>query len=99
VSSIEESAFAKTKLTLAPSPFENSAQLKFTTTTQGLVRLSVYDVKGSLVETLFKRRLPAGEQTVNIDAQNYPSGIIIFHLQRGADVKVKQVYISQTFIE
>ncbi len=88
ISSTEESAFAKTQLTLAPSPFANQAQLRFTTKTKGLVRLSVYDVNGSLVETLFERRLPAGEQTVNVNTRQYPSGVIIFHLQRGAEVKV-----------
>ncbi len=88
ISGTEESAFAKTQLTLAPSPFNNQAQLRFTTKTKGLVRLSVYDVNGSLVETLFERRLPAGDQTVNVDTRQYPTGVIIFHLQRGSEVKV-----------
>jgi len=48
----------------------------------------VYDVNGSLVETLFERRLPKGEQTVNLNTRDYPKGVIIFHLQRGAEVKV-----------
>ncbi|MFK8056463.1 MAG: DUF1501 domain-containing protein [Saprospiraceae bacterium] len=88
ISSVDASAFAKTQLTLAPSPFSDNAQLQFTTKSKGLVRMSVYDVNGSLVETLFERRLPAGEQTVNVNTSNYPKGVIIFHLQRGAEVKV-----------
>jgi len=88
VSGVEESAFAKTQLTLAPSPFDHNAQLQFTTKSKGLVRLSVYDVNGSLVETLFERRLPAGDQTVNVNTRSYPKGVIIVHLQRGAEVKV-----------
>jgi len=88
VSSINESAFAKTQLTLSPSPFADNAQLQFTTASKGLVRLSVYDVNGSLIETLFERRLPKGEQVVNVNTRNYPKGVVIFHLQRGAEVKV-----------
>lgn len=88
VSGIVESAFAKTQLTLSPSPFTDNAQLSFTTSSKGLVRLSVYDVNGSLIETLFERRLPKGAQMVNVHTRNYPKGVVIFHLQRGAEVKV-----------
>ena len=88
ISSTEESAFAKTALALAPSPFDGRANLQFETATAGTVRLSVYDVQGSLIETLFERRLPAGPQSVNVDTSHYPTGVVIFHLQRGSEVKV-----------
>ena len=87
-SSTLEAAFAKTEIAAAPSPFSEHTQLRFTTARRGRVRVSVYDGQGRLVETLFERRLPAGEQVVNVNTSAYPAGPVVFHLQEGDAVRV-----------
>ena len=87
-SSTQEAAFAKTEIAAAPSPFSEHTQLRFTTARRGRVRVSVYDGQGRLIETLFERRLPAGEQVVNVDTSGYPAGPVVFHLQEGDAVRV-----------
>ena len=76
------------QLTAAPSAFTDRLSISFTLARAGRVSLAAYDVQGSYLETLFDRRLPAGEQTVNVDASSYPKGVIIFRLQEGDAVRV-----------
>ncbi len=77
-----------TRLLAAPSPFTTFVKLQFATHATAKVSMSAYDVKGGLVETLFERKLPAGEQTVTVDTSTYPSGVIVFRLQEGSRVRV-----------
>ena len=89
VSDLGAAPAAQTDLAVAPSPFGDHARLSFETAASGRVRLEAYDVKGGLVETLFERRLPAGEQTVTVDASRYPAGVIVFRLtEPGGRVRV-----------
>ena len=87
-SNTQETAFAKTRLDAHPNPFADHTRLRFTTARRGTVRVTAYDGLGRVVETLFERRLPAGEQSVNVDTSAYPSGSIVFHLQQGDAVRV-----------
>ena len=88
VSDTQETAFAKTRLDATPSPFTTHTRLRFATARRGTVRVSAYDGRGRLLETLFERRLPAGEQDVLVDTSDYPAGPVIFHLQQDDAVRV-----------
>ena len=83
-------AYDPTALTLsaAPSLFEQRLRIDFATTRSGRVSLTAYDVQGAVVERLFDRRLPAGEQAVHVDASAYPRGVIVFRLREGDVVRV-----------
>ncbi len=73
---------------LAPSHFSHHTDIEFTTSAPGKVTLAAFDVQGRLLETLFERRLPAGEQRVGVNTSRYPKGVVTFRLQRAADVHV-----------
>ncbi len=75
-------------LSASPSAFHDRLSIDFTLARAGRVSLSAYDVQGSRVEELFDRRLPTGEQRINVDASAYPKGVIIFRLQEGDAVRV-----------
>ena len=83
-----EAAFAKTQMSVGPNPFTDTTRVRFATAKRGTVRLSVFDVRGRLVETLFERRLPAGDQEVTVDTSAYEAGVVVFHLQMGSAVRV-----------
>ena len=87
-SDTREAAFAKTRIAAAPSPFTERTRLRFTTARRGRVRVSAFDGRGRLIETLLERRLPAGAQVVNVDTSDYPAGPVVFRLQEGDAVRV-----------
>ena len=75
-------------LTAAPSVYESRLRLDFETARAGRVTLEAYDMEGRVIETLFSKRLPAGEQSVNVDAGAYPRGVVVFRLREGDAVRV-----------
>ena len=85
-----EAGFA---LSVAPNPFQDRTRVTFTLEESDRVRLVAYDGLGAPLETLFDRRLPAGEHSVGVDAGAYPAGRIIFRLEgtarHGARAAVK----------
>ena len=79
--------YADSAIALAPSAFAEGVEVRFATSYRGAVRLDVIDAGGSVVEVLFERRLPAGPQTVRVDASGYPRGVLFFRLLEGASVR------------
>ncbi len=75
-------------LSAAPNPFQNQVQIHFRTAKAGRVDLTAYDMRGAVVEQLFDRRLPAGEQQVSVDTSSYPAGVINFRLRENGRVRV-----------
>ena len=75
-------------LQAAPNPFRDYVRLTFKTQRAGRVELVAYDMRGGVVELLFDRRLPAGEQTVTVDTSGYPTGVINFRLRENGRVRV-----------
>ena len=71
-----------------PSVFSATTTVTFTTLADARVELEAYDVTGRRLETLFSRKLPAGEHTVTVLTSAYPPGVVVFRLREGAQVKV-----------
>ncbi len=63
-----------------PNPFNPSTNISFVLPDAGAVKVSVYDIKGSLIEVLTDRTLQAGEHTITFDARNLASGTYIYRL-------------------
>ncbi len=74
-----------------PNPFNPETEIRFQTTDNRLVRLSVYDVLGRHVATLVDDLVPAGEHTARWDASDVPSGVYLFRLdvrgERGVEFR------------
>ena len=88
VSDVEALPYAGSSLTLAPAVFAQATRVRFATAHAGMVRLDVITSGGAVIETLFERRLPAGEQSVRVDCSGYPRGVLFFRLREGASVRV-----------
>ena len=72
----------------APNPFNPSTTIRFTLSAAGHARLTVFDVSGRRVATLFDRVAAAGEQRVDwtgLDSRGNPvaSGIYYYKLDVG----------------
>lgn len=73
-----------------PNPFNPETTIHFTLVETGKVRLSIYDIKGRLVNTLINNTLAEGVQTVNWQGNDkqgrkVSSGVYFYRLERAGE--------------
>ena len=66
-----------------PNPFNPSATISFDIPEISTVELNVYDVKGSLIETLLKDTMKPGKHRYTWEPQGLPSGVYLVKLKAG----------------
>ncbi len=64
-----------------PNPFNSATTISFILDKAGWVQLSIYNVNGQLIETIFKDVLQAGPHTQRWQASGVPSGVYISKLE------------------
>jgi len=74
-----------------PNPFNPSTQIRFTLQSSHVTRLTVYDVLGREVATLVDGPMAAGSHTVNFDASNLTSGVYVYKLEAGGEVRTRRM--------
>ncbi len=68
-------------LTVFPNPFNPATEISFDLPTSSEVMLTVFDVRGRLVETLVDAHLQTGSHHVRFDASDLSSGIYFCRLE------------------
>ncbi len=63
-----------------PNPFNTETSISFSLSVPGHVNLDIYDILGRKVTTLVSQYKPAGEYTINWQAENYVTGIYMARL-------------------
>jgi len=63
-----------------PNPFNPSTKINFALPERTFAEIRIYDIKGSLVETLFSKELSAGSYSAEWNAEKYPSGVYFYSL-------------------
>ena len=72
---------SKHKLNCSPDSSNPSASIKFTVETRGYTKLSVFDLKGQEIATLFSGNAePGKEYTTRVDAANLINGVYFYKL-------------------
>ena len=66
-----------------PNPFNPTSSLRFELPESGLVKVDVFSVTGQFITTLNSGFLPAGINSVVVDASSWSSGIYIYTLNFG----------------
>lgn len=61
-----------------PNPFNSQTKIRFDISEKALVKVIVYDAKGSEMDILVNEILSAGTYSINFDAGSYPSGIYYY---------------------
>lgn len=89
VSGVTDAAPAPTPLRVFPNPFNPRTTIAFATREPTAVRLTIHDVRGRVVRTLFDGRIGAGEQAVSWDGRDdagraVASGVYFARLAAGA---------------
>ena len=80
----------RASLSAAPNPFQGTATVRFTTATAQDVTVSVYDVTGRQVATLFAGAVAADQEVAaSLDGAQLPAGVYVIRAT-GADLNLTQ---------
>ena len=77
-----------------PNPFNRTTEIKYNLVKSSDVTLTVHNMVGQKVATLFTGLKAAGTHTVNFDAANLTSGVYFYTLSAG-DVKRSKMMMLQ----
>ena len=66
-----------------PNPFNPVTTISYALPKPALVRISVYDINGRIVETLVNEMKSAGYYSVKWNAEKYSSGIYFYQIDAG----------------
>lgn len=76
-----------------PNPFNPSTKISFSILEPGFTNLSVYNLLGQKVTQLVNERLASGTYTVNLSAENLPSGVYFYRIESGKYSQIKKMQI------
>jgi hypothetical protein len=74
-----------------PNPFNTATNISFEIPESGIIDISVYNLLGRKVTTLFSGLKKAGRHSVTWDAAGYSSGIYFYKLTAGDKVFTKRM--------
>lgn len=78
-----------------PNPFNATTTLDYSLPESAEVILSIYDILGRRVDTLFEGKRDAGKYTVTWDASEFPSGVYFARLEAGESTEtIKMVLLK-----
>jgi hypothetical protein len=78
-----------------PNPFNPTTKIEFALPQSALTRIVMYDVLGREIQTLVNKELEAGYYEINIDAENFPSGVYFYRIQSGNFVQTKKMILMK----
>lgn len=76
-----------------PNPFNPTTTIAFNVPQAAQVKLSIYAITGQLVKTLIDNRMPAGNHTVTLNAENLASGVYIYTMNADGFVSSKKMML------
>ncbi|MGB3341561.1 MAG: T9SS type A sorting domain-containing protein [bacterium] len=81
IEEISDNQSAMGVVNLAPNPSHGSARLSFVVMNEGLVKVSVFDATGRVVDNLVNEVKPAGEYSLNINSADLASGVYFVQIE------------------
>ncbi len=74
-----------------PNPFNANARISVTMPAAGLLRVDLYDILGRRVLRLADSPVPAGRQSLRVNASTLPSGSYFIHAEANGQTRTKRV--------
>jgi flagellar hook assembly protein FlgD len=78
-----------------PNPFNPVTTISYSIDKSQKVRITIYNTRGRVIETLVNEFKPAGEHSVDFDGANLPSGLYIAKLQTGSTIKTNKMLLMK----
>ena len=78
-----------------PNPFNPTTTISFEIPTASHVRLAIFDILGRKVKVLLDRKMSAGKHQVKLEANNLPSGLLVYRLQADNFCAAKKMLLIQ----
>ena len=76
-----------------PNPFNHETIIKFDLSLQEFVNLTVYDIRGRVIENLLNQKMHAGQHVVAFDASSLPSGVYLYKLSSSSLSMVRKMML------
>ncbi len=76
-----------------PNPFNPSTSISFSLPSQENVKLDIYNAMGELVETLASETYPAGNHSIDFNANNLSSGVYFYTLRTSDFIKTNKMLL------
>ncbi|MFA5832890.1 MAG: alpha/beta hydrolase-fold protein [Bacteroidota bacterium] len=76
-----------------PNPFNLSTAIEFFIPKDDIVSLSIYDVLGRKVNTLFDQKLLSGKHTYHLYADQFASGVYFYRLKTQQHIQTKKMIL------
>lgn len=84
-----------TQLTIFPNPTDNETNIKIVVEEKGDVKLSIYDVRGQLIEVLVNKILDKGSYDYEWDSNKLSAGSYFVKLDAAGDSVTKQLVVQK----
>ena len=82
-----------------PNPFNPTTKIKYSVQNESIVKLTIYNSLGELIETLVNNMQPSGNYEVVWNASNLTSGIYFYRIEAvGTDGKYKYIAINKMLL-
>jgi hypothetical protein len=76
-----------------PNPFNPTTKINFALPKTGLTKISIYDLLGREIRTLINKEIIAGYHEININANNFPTGVLFYRIQSGDFIQTKKMIL------
>jgi sugar lactone lactonase YvrE len=76
-----------------PNPFNPTTNIRFRIADRGFATLTVFNVLGNEIETLFNKELEKGEYQFAFDASGIPSGVYFYQLKVGSIIQTNKMVL------
>jgi len=76
-----------------PNPFNPFTTIEFTLPNSEIVTIDVYNIGGQKIQTLLRKKMPAGKHKVEFNGQNFPSGVYLYRIEAGEWTDVKKMIL------
>ena len=76
-----------------PNPFNPTTNIKFSVPHLSSVSISIFNIRGALIEEVINKVYEPGHYIISIDAQKYASGIYMYRMETENSVHTKKCII------
>jgi hypothetical protein len=79
-----------------PNPYTDKATISFTLDEDNTARVDIYDISGSLIQTIFNSKVMKGEETkAEFNGESLPAGTYIYKLSTSKNSKIGKLVHSK----